>query len=106
MIINQLFAVALSFALSIVCKNQVEVIGQGFGCYGLLSWIIPTLIILLCVWKISSEKWNLGDLIASFVLIILILMYFYQDVSQIFLECSRIMLGACVGAIVAYSAKK
>ncbi|AVB75932.1 glucan phosphoethanolaminetransferase (alkaline phosphatase superfamily) [Methanococcus maripaludis] len=104
--INQLIVVILSFILSMVLKPQVEVIGQGFGLSGLLSWIVPTLIVLLCVWKIGSDKWNLGDLIASFVLIVLILMYFYQDVSQIFLECSRIMLGACVGAIVAYSAKK
>ncbi|MBA2846656.1 multisubunit Na+/H+ antiporter MnhE subunit [Methanococcus maripaludis] len=89
-----------------VLKPQVEVIGQGFGLSGLLSWIVPTLIVLICVWKIGSDKWNLGDLIASFVIIVLILMYFYRDVSQIFLECSRIMLGACVGAIVAYSAKK
>ncbi|CAF30334.1 hypothetical protein [Methanococcus maripaludis] len=104
--INQLIVVFLSFILSMVLKPQVEVVGQGFGLSGLLSWIVPTLIVLICVWKISSDKWNLGDLIASFVLIVLILMYFYQDVSQIFLECSRIMLGACVGAIVAYSAKK
>ena len=104
--INQLIVVFLSFILSMVLKPQVEVVGQGFGLSGLLSWIVPTLIVLICVWKISSDKWNLGDLIASFVLIVLILMYFYQDVSQIFLEGSRIMLGACVGAIVAYSAKK
>ncbi|BAP60628.1 hypothetical protein [Methanococcus maripaludis] len=104
--INQLIVVILSFVLSMVLKPQVEVIGQGFGLAGLLSWMVPTLIVLICVWKIGSDKWNLGDLIASFVLIVLILMYFYQDVSQIFLECSRIMLGACVGAIVAYSAKK
>lgn len=104
--INQLIVVILSFILSMVLKPQVEVVGQGFGLAGLLSWMVPTLIVLICVWKIGSDKWNLGDLIASFVLIVLILMYFYQDVSQIFLECSRIMLGACVGAIVAYSAKK
>jgi len=104
--INQLILVIMSFVLSMVLKPQVEVVGQGFGLPGLWSWIVPTLIVLICVWKIGSDKWNMGDLIASFVLIILILMYFYQDVSQIFLECSRIMLGACVGAIVAYSAKK
>jgi hypothetical protein len=104
--INQVIVIILSFVLSVVLKPQVEVIGQGFGLAGLLSWMVPTLIVLICVWKIGSDKWNLGDLIASFVLIVLILMYFYQDVSQIFLECSRIMLGACVGAIVAYSAKK
>ncbi|MBG0768292.1 hypothetical protein [Methanococcus maripaludis] len=104
--INQLILVIMSFILSMVLKPQVEVVGQGFGLSGLLSWMVPTLIVLICVWKIGSDKWNLGDLIASFVLIVLILMYFYQDVSQIFLECSRIMLGACVGAIVAYSAKK
>uniref|UniRef100_A9A7Z7 Multisubunit Na+/H+ antiporter MnhE subunit n=1 Tax=Methanococcus maripaludis (strain C6 / ATCC BAA-1332) TaxID=444158 RepID=A9A7Z7_METM6 len=104
--INQLILVIMSFILTMVLKPQVEVVGQGFGLAGLLSWMVPTLIVLICVWKIGSDKWNLGDLIASFVLIVLILMYFYQDVSQIFLECSRIMLGACVGAIVAYSAKK
>jgi hypothetical protein len=89
-----------------VLKPQVEVVGQVLGLPGLFSWIVPTLIVLICVWKIGSEKWNFGDLLASFVLIVLILLYYYQDVSQIFLECSRIMLGACVGAIVAYSAKK
>ncbi|WP_459202054.1 hypothetical protein [Methanococcus sp. CF] len=89
-----------------VLKPQVEVIGQALGLPGLWSWIVPTLIVLVCVWKIGSDNWNLGDLIASFVLIILVLLYFYQDVSQIFLECSRILLGVCLGAIVVSAANK
>jgi uncharacterized membrane protein YfhO len=102
--INQLIVVILSFVLSMVLKPQVEVVGQVLGLPGLFSWIVPTLIVLICVWKIGSEKWNFGDLLASFVLIVLILLYYYQDVSQIFLECSRIMLGVCLGAIVVTAA--
>ncbi|MBA2861819.1 hypothetical protein [Methanococcus maripaludis] len=102
--INQLILVVMSFVLSMVLKEQVEVVGQVLGLPGLVSWIILTLIVLICVWKIGSDKWDLGDLLASFVLIVLVLLYYYQDVSQIFLECSRIMLGVCLGAIVVSAA--
>jgi len=105
-VIQQIISSILTFLLCFAYKNQIEQIGHILDINNdVLAWGVPTFIILLCVWKIASRDWGLGDAVAVIILSILIMLYYTQDVGRIILEVSKIMLGIGAGVIIGYLAK-
>ncbi|ADC69817.1 conserved hypothetical protein [Methanocaldococcus sp. FS406-22] len=106
MVIQQIIASILTFLLCFAYRNQIEQIGHILDINNdVLAWAVPTLIFLLCVWKIAEDKWGLGDALAAIVICILIMLYYTQDIGKIVLEISKIVLGISVGVIIGYLAK-
>ena len=103
--IQQIIAVILASIITIAYSTQFITIGNLIGFSGVLAWAVPTLLVLLCVWKLASRDWGLGDAIAVIILAILSMLYFTQSIDKIILETSKILLGIGTGVVIGYLAK-
>jgi len=104
-VIQQIISTIITFMLCYVMQSKLEIIGNSLGFSGILAWAVPTLLILLSVWKLVGRDWNLGDAVAVIVLSILVMLYYTQDIGRIILEVSKLMLGLGVGVIIGYLVK-
>jgi hypothetical protein len=67
-----------------------------------LAWGVPTFLIILSIWKLSSRDWGLGDAIALMMISAIVLLYYYQDISKIISEIAKVGLGIGTGIVIGY----
>ncbi|MCS3900836.1 hypothetical protein [Methanococcus voltae] len=103
--IQQIIAVLLAALVTIAYNEPISTIGNILGFSEVLAWATPTVLILLCVWKLASSDWGLGDAIAIIVLATLSMLYITQNIDSILLEISKLLLGIGTGVIIGYLAK-
>lgn len=103
--IQQIIATIITFLLCYVLQGNLEVVGNCLGLDGVMAWAVPTLLILLSIWKLVGRDWNLGDAVALMVLSIVVLLYYTQDISKIFNEIAKVGLGIGTGVIIGYLMK-
>ena len=70
-----------------------------------MVWAVPTVLVLLSIWKLVGRDWNLGDAVALMVLSVVIMLYYTQDISKIISEVAKVGLGIGTGIVVGYLIK-
>ncbi|MBP2143843.1 putative membrane protein [Methanococcus voltae] len=103
--IQQIIAIILALLVTLAYNEPISTIGNILGFSELLAWATPTVLILLCVWKLASSDWGLGDAISLIVLATLSMLYITQNIDSILLEVSKLMLGVGTGVVIGYLAK-
>jgi len=105
-VIQQIIASILTFLLCYVCKSQLIEVGYVLGISNdVLAWGVPTFLIIISIWKLSSRTWGLGDAIALIMISTIILLYYYHDVSKIVSEIAKVGLGIGTGVVIGYLIK-
>ena len=103
--IQQIIATIITFILCYILQDKLNVVGNCLGFSGVLAWGVPTFLIILSVWKLIENNWNVGDAVAIIVLSTLVMIYYTQDVTKIILEISKLVIGLGAGIIIGYLRK-
>jgi len=104
-VIQQIIATIITFVLCYVLQENLGVVGNCLGLDGVMAWAVPTVLVLLSIWKLVGRDWNLGDAVALMVLSVVIMLYYTQDVSKIISEVAKVGLGIGTGIVVGYLIK-
>ena len=103
--IQQIIATIITFVLCYALQENLRVVGNCLGLDGVMAWAVPTVLVLLSIWKLVGRDWNLGDAVALMVLSVVIMLYYTQDISKIISEVAKVGLGIGTGNVVGYLIK-
>ena len=103
--IQQIIATIITFVLCYALQGNLRVVWNCLGLDGVMAWAVPTVLVLLSIWKLVGRDWNLGDAVALMVLSVVIMLYYTQDISKIISEVAKVGLGIGTGIVVGYLIK-